>query len=131
MAASDLLQTRGGELTPEMFPDLDATALATTLERWLQEGGARALPISDAFQRLEAAKHWAYYLAYTAVLNRLAAQDPASVSIDGEVSRTVTGDQLRAIQAQADRHRIAFEERMPSAVDPSPVSRTTLTVAEW
>lgn len=102
--AADMLQDAGGDLTPSLFPHLDAAGLAVFLSSKLSEGYARAaaaLPPLVNPDKDAAAMMWAYSAAFRAVWMRLS-NSPATVGVDGEASRTYLAVQIQNFKDQSD-----------------------------
>jgi hypothetical protein len=102
--AADMLQSGGGDLTPSLFPHLDAAGLAAYLTVKLAEGYARAAAAVPALinpDKDAAAIMWAYSQAFRAVWLRLSSS-PATVGVDGEASRTYLAVQIQNFKDQSD-----------------------------
>lgn len=89
---SDDLIYPTGELQDGMFPNGD---LGESVDTWLSASEAQGAG-SDLV-----ARHWVYYRGYDAIANRLA-NTPASISVDGAVTRTVSSAQITFYRNKAD-----------------------------
>lgn len=114
----DLLQPLG-ELTPGMFTQLDSAQLFVLLQGFLDQGYARAtahVPPVSAPNLDEAATAWAYAQAYLNVWRRLSLA-PATVHVDGEVSRTYLSSQIETWEKLYTQWLSAFDSFLVSSAD--------------
>jgi hypothetical protein len=115
--SGDLLQAAGGDLTPSLFPHLDAAGLDTYLTAKLAEGYARAnaatTPLSQA-DKDAAAIAWAYSRAYLAVWQRLS-NSPAEAEVNGEAKRSYLASQIQTFKDLADTYLARHEQFFPLA----------------
>lgn len=98
--ATDLLDPIG-DVAPAMFPDDDSGALEDRLNEYLSRGYTHAADWTAVPATADGiAREWAYYLAFTAVAARLAAQ-PSTASLTGLGSVGVSVGQITFFQQRA------------------------------
>lgn len=121
-----------GELDPAiLFPGESTSVFTARLTAYLAQGATEAAGLSGA--ALDAAvTNWAYYRAYDAVAQRLAAE-PVSQSLSDQGSVTYGGNQARTFRALADAKLAAFTAAVaPDTIGlPDQVSTTKPTVFTW
>lgn len=104
-----------GDLALELFPGRDPSVVETMLAAYVADGAARVatLVLSEA-EKDRAVIAWVYARAYRNVVARLS-RTPASFTLTGEGSTTITGEQIRTFKELAERW-----ERDYDAVTASP-----------
>lgn len=107
LTSVDLLAPTG-DIEASFFPKDDAPVLGERLDAYLAEGYAKASALTAPADRDAAALAWAYHRAYRAIAARLAAQ-PATVSLDGGMSRTYTAAQVQHFTQLADGYAAEFD----------------------
>jgi hypothetical protein len=117
VAATDLLEP-AGDLSPELFPGLDTAGVATLLAGYITDAAARIPAGLSPAQYDAAVRAWAYSRAYRAVALRLS-RDPASSTLEGEGSTTITAEQIRTFKSEAEKWAADFAERT-TGVDTNP-----------
>ena len=87
-----------GELSGYLFPENNMDDL---LAGWLAKAAELVVNVPTASQN-DAAEAWVYYRAYTLVADRLSLS-PATIMVDGQVTRTTAADQRKYF---ADRAKV-------------------------
>jgi len=94
------LQAPTGELEDTLFQGLTPALITTRLQSYIDDATARGTVLTDVTQHDSFVIAWAYYRAYRAQAERLAAQ-PASASLTGLGSLSVSAEQLKFFNRQS------------------------------
>lgn len=94
-----------GELQEALFPEGDLVQL---LEGWIARAVGKLASIATE-NHDAATEHYAYYLAFTHVADRLAAEpNQVTVSSAGQVSKSTGQDRIAYFRRRAQEHLDAF-----------------------
>lgn len=94
------LQAPAGELEDVLFQGLTPVQITARLQAYIDDAVAKSALLTDATQRDSFTIAWAYYRAYRAQAERLAAQ-PASASLQGLGSMSTSVAQLDFFNRQS------------------------------
>lgn len=133
VVVADLTSPTGELDRTVLFPGDDASAFTARLTAYIAQGVTEATAESIAAGDVDAAvTAWAYYRAYDAVYQRLAAS-PLSVTLSDQGGSSYGASQAGHFKALAEAKLAEFEGLAePTTTEPStPVSRSRPNVAVW
>lgn len=114
------LRSPTGDLGDSLFPGESSGKLDERLQGYIDEGAAKAAAASVIGEDAsDLAKAWAYYRAYHAVYVRML-NDPSSVEMAGQGSKSSLWSQIEAMGKLADAAKATYEDLLPE-VAPSSV----------
>lgn len=118
-----------GPLELVLFPGTQSNVFEVRVEGWLNRayGDSRIPSSASETTKNQLARALALHFAYTAVVQRMAAQ-PLTVTTAEKGSSGYSVDQIKLMQARADQYLVEFSDLLPvPTFDPLPGSGSVRT----
>lgn len=128
LSSADLLTPAGEIDGAQFYPSLSSLDVSALIDAYATQGYAKATEagISDSGTADKIARKFAYYRAWSDVVNRLTLS-PASASLAGDVSTSYLQTQIDEWITKRDSWLADFQALIPTETPTRAVSRTVVT----